>query len=146
MKTKCIFLFISFFLASFLNSNAQSLTQKQLEYEKNKVQIFTVKERDNLQIWFNEKVKLMNLSEAKEEEYNNILIFYLVKMGRLDDKDMGNSKEEILQKLDELLLKQEGEIKAILSKEEYEIHLKNYSKMLKSIRNRISETDYSKLH
>jgi len=145
MKSKHL-LCISFFLFSFVHIIAQNLTQKQLEYEKNKVQIFTVKERDNLQIWFNEKVKLMNLSEAKEEKYNNILIFYLVKMGRLDDKDMGNSKEEILQKLDELLLKQDKEIKAILSKEEYEIHLKNYSKMLKSIRNRISETDYSKHH
>ncbi len=143
MKSKHL-LFISFFLFSFVHIIAQNLTQKQLEYEKNKVQIFTVKERDNLQIWFNEKVKLMNLSEAKEEEYSNIVIFYLVKMGRLDDKDIGNSKEEVLQKLDELLIKQDQEIKASLSEEEYEIHLKNYSKMLKSIRNRISETDYSK--
>jgi hypothetical protein len=145
MKIKHL-LFTSFFLFSFVNLIAQNLTQKELEYEKNKVQIFTVKERDNLQIWFNEKVKLMNLSEAKEEEYNNILIFYLVKMGRLDDKDQGNSKEEILQKLDELLIKQDEEIKAILTNEEYEIHLNNYSKMLKSIRNRVSETDYSKHH
>ncbi len=108
---KTILLFIGFSFISLLNINAQELTQKQLEYEKNKVQIFTVNERDNLLNWFSDRAKLMNLTEAKEDEYINILIFYFVKMGRLDDKDKGNSKEEIIQKLDVLIKKQDAEIK-----------------------------------
>jgi hypothetical protein len=142
MKTNNV-LFLLFFLISFLGVNAQVLTQKQMEYEKNKVQIFTEKERDNVQLWHQKRLELMNLSDDTEEKYNNTLVFYLVKMARLDDKDMGNSKEEVLQKLDELLIRQDEEIKEILSEDEYKTHLDNYGKILKSIRTRIEETDYS---
>ena len=139
---KTILLFIGFSFISLLNINAQELTQKQLEYEKNKVQIFTVNERDNLLNWFSDRAKLMNLTEAKEDEYINILIFYFVKMGRLDDKDKGNSKEEIIQKLDVLIKKQDAEIKEILTEEEYKMHLKNYGEFMQNIKKRIAETDY----
>ncbi len=84
----------------------------------------------------------MDLSEAKEDEYTGVLIFYFVKMSRLDDKDLGNSKEEILQKMDMLLKKQDIEIKAILSEDEYKIHQKNYNEFIYSIKKRIAETDY----
>ncbi len=144
MKTKQLLIFTSLFFISFLNLLGQNLTEKQMEYEKNKVQIFTEKERDNIQLWHQNRLELMNLSEDTEEKYSNTLVFYLVKMARLDDKDMGNSKAEIVQKLDELLIKQDEEIKEILSDKEYEIHLENYSKILKSIRTRIEETDYNK--
>ncbi len=139
---KTIFLFIGFSLISLLNINAQELTQKQLEYEKNKVQIFTVNERDNLLNWFGDRAKLMNLTETKEDEYTNILIFYFVKMGRLDDKDKENSKEEIIQKLDVLIKKQNAEIKDILTVDQYKMHLENYGEFMQSIKNRITETDY----
>ena len=121
---------------------AQTLTVKQQEYEKNKVQIFTINERDNLLNWFTDRAKLMNMTEAKEDEYSGILIFYYVKMGRLDDKDQGNSKEEIVQKMDILLKKQDIEIKAILSEDEYKKHQKNYNKFIKSVKKRIAETSY----
>lgn len=139
---KTIFLFMGFSLISLLNINAQELTQKQLEYEKNKVQIFTVNERDNLLNWFGDRAKLMNLTETKEDEYTNILIFYFVKMGRLDDKDKENSKEEIIQKLDVLIKKQNAEIKDILTVDQYKMHLENYGEFMQSIKNRITETDY----
>ncbi|MCK5637817.1 MAG: hypothetical protein KAH67_03845 [Flavobacteriaceae bacterium] len=113
-----------------------------MEYEKNKVQIFTVNERDNLLNWFGDRAKLMNLTETKEDEYTNILIFYFVKMGRLDDKDKGNSKEEIIQKLDVLIKKQNAEIKDILTVDQYKMHLENYGEFMQSIKNRITETDY----
>ena len=133
---------MGFSLISLLNINAQELTQKQLEYEKNKVQIFTVNERDNLLNWFGDRAKLMNLTETKEDEYTNILIFYFVKMGRLDDKDKENSKEEIIQKLDVLIKKQNAEIKDILTVDQYKMHLENYGEFMQSIKNRITETDY----
>ena len=84
----------------------------------------------------------MDLSEDREDDYSSILIFYFVKMGRLDDKDMGNSKEEILQKMDILLKRQDIEIKALLSEDEYDIHQKNYTEFIKTIKKRIIETDY----
>ena len=137
-----IILSFTFFFISFFSLNAQTLTPKQQEYEKNKVQIFTVNERDNLLNWFTERAKSMDLSEPKEDEYTGVLIFYFVKMSRLDDKDLGNSKEEILQKMDMLLKKQDIEIKAILSEDEYKIHQKNYNEFIYSIKKRIAETDY----
>ncbi len=132
----------SLFFIAITEVAAQTLTAKQQEYEKNKVQIFTVNERDNLLNWFTERAKSMNLSETKEDKYTGVLIFYFVKMSRLDDKDLGNSKEEIAQKMDILLKKQDVEIKAILSEDEYKIHQKNYNKFIKSIKKRIAETDY----
>lgn len=132
----------SFFLIITLSANAQTLTPKQQEYENNKVQIFSVEERNNLMDWFVERAKKMNLSEEQENEYSNILVFYAVKMGRIDDKDKGNSKAEILKEFDEILNKQEKEIKDILTKEQYKIHKENYGKMIKSIETRIAETDF----
>lgn len=132
-----------FFLIAIASSNAQTLTPEQQEYENNKVQIFTVNERNNLLNWFTDRAELMNLSESKEDEYTNILLFYFVKMARLDDKDQGNSKEEILQKLDILQKKQDVKIKAILSDEQYKIHQTNYGQLFKSIKVRIEETDFT---
>ena len=139
---KLVTLSFAFFLVANVSMEAQTLTVKQKEYEKNKVQIFTVNERNNLLNWFTERAKSMDLSEAKEDEYTGILIFYFVKMGRLDDKDQGNSKEEILQKMDELTKKQNAEVKEILTKEQYKVHVENFDKLIQSIKNRISETKY----
>lgn len=52
---------IFFFLISSLAVSAQTLTPAQQEHEKNKVQIFTVNERNNLLNWFAERSKLMDL-------------------------------------------------------------------------------------
>ena len=143
MKIKYL-LIISTGLFLFLsqNSKAQILSPKLQEYEKNKVQIFTVQERDNLHTWFNEGINKMDLNKADKEEYYSIILYYFVKMGRLDDKDHGNSKKEIEKKLDELLKKQDVEIREILSEENYEIHIENYGNLIKSIRIRIAETEY----
>lgn len=135
-------LFFGFFIISITGLKAQTLTPQQQEYEKNKVQIFTVNERDNLLDWFTKRAKTMQLSEEQEDEYSNILIFYFVKMSRLDDTDHGNSKKEILQKMDKLIVKQEAEVKKLLNKEQYKIHQDNYGKLITSIKNRIAETDF----
>lgn len=133
-------IFIITFLFSSIIMNAQKLTLKQQEYEKNKVQIFTSDERDNLQRWFIEEVDQMCLTEAKNEEYFSILLYYNVKMTRLDDKDMEYTKEEINEKFDKLLAKQDVEIKKILSEEKYKMHIEVYDELLRSIRNRMDKT------
>jgi len=137
-----LILFIGFYFLTVQKADAQILNQKMKDYEKNKVQIFTVNERDNLLSWFDEGVVSMNLTEDKKDEYYSILLYYFVKISRLDDKDKGNSKEELIIKMDELLIKQDLEIKEMLTKVEYEKHQKNYNNLLTSIRTRISETDY----
>ncbi len=142
MKITLIIAITSIILLFSISINAQELTAKQKEYEKNKVEIFTVKERDNLQYWIQQEFAKMNLSEEKEDEYINILISFKAKMGRLVDKDKDYSKEEILQEIDELIIRQNKAIKKILSEEEFEMHLETYDKLLLSIKNRIAETEF----
>ena len=142
MKITLIIAITSIILLFSISVNAQELTAKQKEYEKNKVEIFTVKERDNLQYWIQQEFAKMNLSEEKEDEYINILISFKAKMGRLVDKDKDYSKEEILQEIDELIIRQNKAIKKILSEEEFEMHLETYDKLLLSIKNRIAETEF----
>ena len=135
-------LVIVVFLASCLSMKGQEMTQKQKEYEENKVEIFTLEERDNIQMWVQEEVVKMGLSEEEMGEYNKILLYYLGKLRRFDDKDMGNSKEEILQKLDELIIKQNEDVKEVLNEEQYEMHLEFYDKMVLMMKTRIAETQY----
>ena len=133
---------IMVFLASSLSMKGQEMTQKQKEYEENKVEIFTLEERDNIQMWVQEEVEKMGLSEEEINEYNNILLYYLGKLRRFDDKDKGNSKEEVLKKMDQLIIIQNADLKEILSEEQYEMHLEFYDKMILMMKNRIAETEY----
>ena len=143
MVNKLSFLLVLMvFIASSLSMKGQEMTQKQKEYEENKVEIFTLEERDNIQMWVQEEVVKMGLSEEEIGEYNNILLYYLGKLRRFDDKDMGNSKEEILQKLDELIIKQNEDVKEVLNEEQYEMHLEFYDKMVLMMKTRIAETQY----
>ena len=129
-------------LASCLSMNGQEMTQKQKEYEENKVEIFTIDERDNTQMWVQEEVEKMGLSEEVTNEYSNILLFYLGKIRRLDDKDMGNSKSDILEKMDHLIIKQNADVKEVLTEEQYEMHLEFYDKMILMMKTRIAETEF----
>ncbi|MFC5048501.1 hypothetical protein ACFSTE_08465 [Aquimarina hainanensis] len=104
--------------------------------EKNKkVEIFTPQERDNLQVWFHEKVKDMKLGMEVEEEYFSIVLYHIVKITRLDDKKT-LTKEEIRDKAKTLLLKQNKEVKGILTEEQYAKHLSIFGDIIKSVHNR----------
>lgn len=100
--------------------------------EDQKVQIFTHEEKANLQIWFNEERKRMQLSEEQESEYNSILGYYIAKISRLDDKDQDLSETEFKAKLNEYLTKQESEMKEMLSPEQFAIHQEIYGEFLRS--------------
>ena len=139
-----LFIVLALFLFTGMNSviKAQVTDPVLNEYEKNKVQIFSVKERDNLYNWFEERMKQMDMTPDERDEYYSIILYYAVKMGRLDDKDKYVSKEYLEKKIDRLVKKQNKELKEILSEENYKIHLKNYGKLLESIKKRVEETRY----
>jgi len=120
----------------------QEMTEKQKAYQENKVELFTPKERDNTQMWVQEQIGMMELSEEASNDYSIILLYYLAKIRRLDDKDNFTSKAELLQKTDELVMNQNKEVKEILSEKQYEIHLEFYDKMNLMRKNRITETDF----
>ncbi|WP_299366402.1 hypothetical protein [Winogradskyella sp.] len=124
-------LFIPIFVLTFSSVIGQS--QKQLEREKNKVDMFSVDERANLQLLFYEKTKAMNLSEDVEEEYYRYLLHYAYDMQRLNDKDKDYTSEEIKEELEKLVTKMNSRIKPILTEEQFKVHKKNWNDVMKVV-------------
>jgi uncharacterized membrane-anchored protein YhcB (DUF1043 family) len=120
------------FLSLYVNSYGQQ-SQKQIDLEKNKVQIFSDEERANLQLHFYDKTKEMNLSEAAEEDYYRLLLHYVYDMQRLNDKDKDFTNEEVKLELEKLVTKMNSKIQPVLTEAHYQTHLNNFNDLLKSI-------------
>ncbi|TGV03525.1 hypothetical protein [Flavivirga rizhaonensis] len=112
---------------------SQKITEEQKEKEKNKVKIFTSEENDNLQRFYYEEVNKMKLSEEKREEYYNTLLFYTHSMSRLDDKDKNYTEKEMTEKFNELHDAMNTKMKALLTPEQYVIHLETFGKIMYSV-------------
>ena len=97
-----------------------------------KVQIFTYEEKANLQNWFVEEIKRMELTQEQESQYNSVLFYYIARISRLDDRDMGLTRAEFRARLNEYLAKQEADMKDILSPEQFAIHQEIYGEFLRS--------------
>ena len=108
------------------------LQAQEISKEDRKVQIFTYEEKANLQNWFHEEIKRMGLTEEQAAQYNSILVYYVAKIARLDDKDKDYTKEEFKVELSKLLEKQDAELKEILSPQQFEIHKEIYGEFLRS--------------
>ncbi|MEP0133715.1 MAG: hypothetical protein ABJJ25_15740 [Eudoraea sp.] len=114
-------------LLIFSNIKAQELSK-----EERKVEIFSSEEKDNLQLWFNDEVKRMDLNEEEMSQYSSIIVYYVAKIARLDDKDKGYSEERFKKELNSLLTKQDAELKELLTPEQFEIHKEIYGEFLRS--------------
>ncbi len=125
-------LFTILFLSLYVNSYGQK-SQKQIDLEKNKVQIFSDEERANLQLHFYDKTQEMNLSEDVEEDYYRLLLHYVYDMQRLNDKDKDFTSDEVKLRLEKIVTKMNVKIKPVLTEEHYQTHLNNFNDILKSI-------------
>ncbi|WP_299114372.1 hypothetical protein [uncultured Winogradskyella sp.] len=123
--------FVSIFALTFSSVIGQS--QKELEREKNKVEVLTVEERANLQLLFYNKTKTMNLSEEVEEEYYRYLLHYVYDMQRLNDKDKDYTDDEMKKELKKLITKMNSKIEPVLNKEQFKMHLKNWNDIMKVV-------------
>lgn len=119
-------LFAIFSLVYF-NLNAQELSK-----EERKVEIFSSQEKDNLQLWFQDEVKRMNLSEEEMSQYSSIIVYYVAKIARLDDKDKDYSEARFKKELNSLLTRQDKELEDLLTAEQFEIHEEIYGEFLRS--------------
>lgn len=97
-----------------------------------KVQIFTHEERDNLQLWYHEQIKRMDLSEEKDSQYNSILFYYIAKISRLDDKDQDLSTAEFKARLNQYISQQDKDLREILTDAQFDIHKEIYGEFLRS--------------
>ena len=120
------------FIAMLLLAFATPASGQQGTKEDVKVKIFSHEERDNLQLWYNEELKRMELSEEKEAQYNGILFYYIAKISRLDDKDQDLSQAEFKDRLNEYLAKQDADLREILTDEQFTIHKEIYGEFLRS--------------
>ena len=120
------------FIAMLLLAFAIPASGQQGTKEDVKVKIFSHEERDNLQLWYNEELKRMELSEEKEAQYNGILFYYIAKISRLDDKDQDLSQAEFKDRLNEYLKKQDADLREILTDEQFTIHKEIYGEFLRS--------------
>lgn len=117
----------------------QGLTEKQKEKEKVKVELFSSEEKDNLQYWFHEEIKKFGFTEEEQSNYQNTLLMYSGKMMRLDDKDQGLSKDEILKKLEELSQKFSLDVKSQLNETQFQMHNELMDVLKKSVSKKLSE-------
>ena len=120
------------FLSLYVTSHGQK-SQKQIDREKNRVEIFSDQERANLQLHFYDKTQEMNLSEDVEEEYYRLLLHYVYDIQRLNDKDKGLTNAEIKVDLEKLVTKMNSKIQPVLEEADYQTHLNNFNDLLKSI-------------
>jgi hypothetical protein len=130
-------IFIALFLIAFSNAFAQD--NKTNEETKEKVALFTSAEKDNIQMWFYERVNEMSLTEATREQYYSIILYYSVKMGRLNDPKKGYTKDEVKTRFDSYVFKINDEVKLILTEEQYNEHQKNYGEIVKNISNKLAK-------
>jgi hypothetical protein len=109
-----------------------SITAQELSKEERKVEIFSSEEKDNLQLWFQDEVQRMDLSEEKMSQYSSIIVYYVAKISRLDDKDKDYSPERFKKELNSLLARQDKDLEDLLTPEQFEIHKEIYGEFLRS--------------
>ncbi|WP_156179537.1 hypothetical protein [Bizionia psychrotolerans] len=127
-------LVIGFFIFAVSMSFAQNKTEKEIELQASKVDtVYTVDERANIQRWFYDRVNDMQLKPEVREDYDRIINKYVFDMSRLNDSDKKFTRDEIHEKFDHLVGKMNGELKAILTTEQYVNHLENFGEIRRSI-------------
>ncbi|MGI9547946.1 MAG: hypothetical protein ACR2MM_11945 [Flavobacteriaceae bacterium] len=119
--------FLLVFSIGLISVNAQEMSK-----EDRKVQIYSYEEKANLQNWFNKEVERMKLTEEQSSQYSSVIVYYVAKIARLDDKDQDYTKEEFKSKLNNYLEKQDADLREILSPEQFSIHKEIYGEFLRS--------------
>lgn len=114
----------------YTNVNSQSLSVKAQERENNEVELFTEKEKREIQLWFYQEIQNMNMNEERLSEYESNLLMYTSKMMRLDDKDQDYTYDEIIEKIDILVIKLNKTMSKILTPNNYKTHYKNTSGLI----------------
>ena len=136
------YLYVTLLILTVNLSFAQNKTEKEIELQEAKVDtVYTVEERANIQRWFYDRVNDMKLKPEVREDYDRIVNQYVFDMSRLNDSDKNYSRDEIHEKFNMLVGKMNGELKAILTTDQYVNHLENFGEIQRSIYRRWNFTD-----
>ena len=74
----------------------------------------------------------MDFTEEELDQYYAVIFYYVAKISRLDDLDKGYTKEEFKVELNKLLVKQEVDLREMLTEERYNLHATIYATFLNS--------------
>ncbi|WP_417856838.1 hypothetical protein [Xanthomarina gelatinilytica] len=111
-----------------------TMSEKQIRRQAAKVDtVYTVQERANIELWFNDRVNEMNLTKEKREEYDTIVYSHIYEMSRLNDKDKNYTIDEIHTKFDAIVDNMNSELKVLLTNDQYINHLENFGQIVRSI-------------
>lgn len=111
-----------------------TMSEKQIRRQAAKVDtVYTVQERANIELWFNDRVNEMNLTKEKREEYDTIVFSHIYEMSRLNDKDKNYTIDEIHTKFDAIVDDMNSELKVLLTNDQYINHLENFGQIVRSI-------------
>ncbi len=119
-----------------ISSFGQTKQEKLEERQKNKVEIFSSQEKDNLQAFVEAQVERMKLSENLRDDYYMILGYHTNKMARLDDKDAQLTENEVKIKFKKMLTNLDGDVAEILTEDQFNIHKESFDKIVTSVYNR----------
>lgn len=129
MKT-LFFLSIAFTLFISSPIASQGLTQKQLEREKNKVEIYSPDEKDSIQMSFYDQANKMGLSVKNREKYSRIITDFVFDMKRVNDKDKGLTVDEMEEKMLKLENRTNNKVKQILNEDQFEKHKEIFDNLI----------------
>ena len=131
---KSIYISVILVVFAFMGVKGQesAMTSKELK-EKNKVEIYSDIEKSNFQVWFNEESKRFIPNQELRDEYYAIVLYYTVKMKRLNDLDKGLEEKGIYPAYLKLQKKSNKEVKQILNDTQYHKHIEIMEKVNKSV-------------
>lgn len=139
-KISILLVFVFGSVVSVIGQNTMS--EQQIRRQAAKVDtVYTVEERANMSMWFNERVNEMNLSNDVRDEYDAIVFSSIYDMSRLNDKDKHYTNEEMRLKFDKIVDQMNMEVKELLTTEQYINHLENFAEIERSIYGKFSWDD-----
>ncbi|MCX7550324.1 hypothetical protein [Xanthomarina sp. F2636L] len=136
-------LFIALFFIGINTMLAQNeKSEKQIRRQAAKIDtVFTVEERSKIDIWFNNRVNEMDLSDEVREEYDTTVFTYVYEMSRLNDRDKDYSVDEMHVEFDKIVDRMNADMKEILTQDQYINFLENFGKIARIIYERFGWED-----
>lgn len=126
--------FLSFFL---IISN--TIAQIESIATKQQATIFTDAEIEYIDQWYLELVEGMNLSPEVAIQYQDITKKYAARFKTIGDDNPDISKATVINEFNTLMEEQHGEVKLILSAEQYKIYSNSMEKAVWSINLRLKQ-------
>lgn len=118
------------FITLYCNGYCQEIEQEKKIEESKETSIYTPEQEEYMEKWFEDNISKMNFSDEEKSEYNRVLLSYTSKMGQPNKNENNYSDKELKQELNKIVDKMNSEMKIMLTKEQYKMHVDNFKLIL----------------